>query len=250
MGSVVIYYEYEKCEKFEDYDMDADAELGTFKIRRYHFDDESFVHPLYSVRFDPDHPYEIPIEALMADKILSSSKDEKSSTERPRLSRRPTPHYSPRTMPVAQRERSTSSVKGTRSFRRGVTSSSVRKPRSWEHIAPSEGWMCDSDDEKEIGGMEPSKKEESSEEDPKMEEEEPEEAGNPEDKIPATPSLPMDIDAEEDYQRYIEELGRAHELSPLRSSQASVPDEPVEATDQQSVSPDGSSYNLSGVWQS
>ncbi|MED6158177.1 hypothetical protein PIB30_030347 [Stylosanthes scabra] len=139
MGSGVIFYEYEKREKFEDYDMEANVELGTFKIRRYHFDDESFVHPLHSVRFDPDLPYEIPIEALMADKILSSSKDEKSSTGRSRSSRRPTPHYSPRSMPVVQRERSTSSVKGTRSFRRGTTSSSLRKSRSWELIPPSEG---------------------------------------------------------------------------------------------------------------
>ncbi|MED6138840.1 hypothetical protein PIB30_078239 [Stylosanthes scabra] len=238
MGSGVIFYEYEKREKFEDHDMDADAELGTFKIRRYHFDDESFVHHLHSVRFDPDHPYEIPIEALMADKILSSSKDEKSSTGRSRSSRRPMPHYSPRSMP------------GTRSFRRGTTSSSSRKPRSWELIPPSEGWMCDADDEKDIGGMEPSvKNEESSEEDPE-EEEEPEEEDNHEDEIPATPSLPMDIDAEEDYQCYIEELGRAPEPSPLRSSQASVPDEPMEAADRQSVSRDGSSYDLSGVWQS
>ncbi|MED6180335.1 hypothetical protein PIB30_009403 [Stylosanthes scabra] len=242
MGSGVIYYEYEKREKFEDYDMKADAELGTFKIRLYHFDDESFVHPLHSVQFEPDRPYEIPIEALMADKILSASKGEKSSTERPRSSRRPSPHYSPRTMLVAQRERSTSSVKGTRSFRRGTTSSSVRKPRSWELIPPSEGWMCDANDEKEIGGMDPSEKEESKED--------PEEAGNPEDRVPATPSLPMDIDAEEDFQRYIEELGRAPEPSPLRSSQASVLDEPVEAADRQSASRDGSSYNLFGVWQS
>ncbi|MED6182214.1 hypothetical protein PIB30_026474 [Stylosanthes scabra] len=110
MGSGVIYYEYEKHEKFEDYDMKADAELGTFKIRRYHFDDEYFVHLLHSVRFDPDRSYEIPIEALMADKILSASKDEKSSTEKPRSSRGSSPHYSPRTMPVAQRERSASSV--------------------------------------------------------------------------------------------------------------------------------------------
>ncbi|MED6191649.1 hypothetical protein PIB30_002459 [Stylosanthes scabra] len=246
MGSGMIYYEYEKREKFEDYDMEADAELGTFKIRRYHFDNESFVYPLHSVRFDPDRPYEIPIEALMADKILSASKSEKSSAERQRSSRRPSPHYSPRTMPVAQRERSTSSVKGTRSFRRSTASSSVRKPRSWELIPPSEGWMCDADDEKEIGGIDPSEKGESSEEDPEMEEEDPEEAGNPEDRVLATPSLPMDIDAEEDFQQ----LRRAPEPSPLRSSQASVPDEPVEATDRQSASRDGSSYDLSGVWQS
>ncbi|MED6122535.1 hypothetical protein PIB30_040691 [Stylosanthes scabra] len=248
MGSGVIFYEYEKREKFEDHDMRSDAELGTLKIRRYHFDSESFVHPLHSVRFDPDRPYEIPIEALMADKIASASKSEESSAERRRSSRRPSPCYSPRTMPVAQRERSTSFVKGTRSFRRGMASGSVRKPRSWELIPPSEGWMCDADDEKEIRGMDPSDKGESSEEDPEMEEEYPEEAGNPEDRVPATPSLPMDIDADEDFQRYVEELGRAPEPSPLRSSQASAPEVPVEAADRQSTSCDIPSYNVSGIW--
>ncbi|MED6173861.1 hypothetical protein PIB30_063607 [Stylosanthes scabra] len=54
MGSGVIYYEYEKRGKFEDFGMKADVELGTFKIRRYHLDDEAFVHPLHSVRIDPD----------------------------------------------------------------------------------------------------------------------------------------------------------------------------------------------------
>ncbi|MED6162689.1 hypothetical protein PIB30_072945 [Stylosanthes scabra] len=255
MGSGVIYYEYEKREKFEDYNTEADAVLGTFKIRRYHFDDESFVHPLQNVRFDSDRPYEIPIEALMADKTLSSSKDEKSSTRRSSSSRRPTPHYSLRRMPVALRERSTSSVKGTRSFRYGTTSSSLRKPRKWELIPPSEGWMCDGDDEKEIGGMEPSvKKDESNEEDPgedpEEEEEKPEEEDNPEYGISATPSLPMDIDAGDDYLRYIEELERPPELSSLRSSQASVPDVPVEAADRQTDSCNGSSYELSRVWQS
>ncbi|MED6184255.1 hypothetical protein PIB30_045717, partial [Stylosanthes scabra] len=77
--------------------------------------------------------------------------------------------------------------------------------------------MCDADDEKEIGGMDPSDKGKSSEEDPEMEEEYPEEAGIPEDRVPATPSLPMDIDAEEDFQRYVEELGCAPESSPLGS---------------------------------
>ncbi|MED6144195.1 hypothetical protein PIB30_013309 [Stylosanthes scabra] len=228
MGSGVIFYEYEKREKFEDHDMRADAELGTFKIRCYHFDNESFVHSLHSVRFDHDRSYEIPIEALMSDKIANASKSEEFSAVRRRSSRRPSPRYSPRTMPVAQRESSTPSVKGTRSFRRG--------------------WMCDADDEKEIGGMDPFEKGESSEEDPEMEEEYSEEAGNPEDRVPAMPSLPMDIDAEEDFQRYVEELGRAPEPSPLRSSQASVPDEPVEAADRQSASRDGSSYDVSGVW--
>ncbi|MED6170982.1 hypothetical protein PIB30_036339 [Stylosanthes scabra] len=47
MRSGVIYYEYEKCKKFEDFDMKANAELGTFKIRRDHFDYEYFVHHLH-----------------------------------------------------------------------------------------------------------------------------------------------------------------------------------------------------------
>ncbi|MED6196222.1 hypothetical protein PIB30_045404 [Stylosanthes scabra] len=231
MGSGVIFYEYEKREEFEDHDMRADAELGTFKIRRYHFDNECFVLSLHSVRFDLDRPYEIPIEALMADKIASASMSEESSSERRRSSRRPSPRYSPRTMPVAQRERSTPSVKGTRSFRRGTASGSVRKLRSWELIPPSEGWMCDADDEKEIGGMDPSDKGESSEEDPEMEEEYPEEA-----------------DADEDFQRYVEELGRAPEPSPFPSSRASAPEVPLEAADRQSASCDSPSYDVSGIW--
>ncbi|MED6197646.1 hypothetical protein PIB30_058562 [Stylosanthes scabra] len=237
MGSGVIFYEYEEREKFEDHDMRSDAELGTLRIRRYHFDNESFVHSLHSVRFDPDRPYEIPIEALMADKIASASKSEESSSERRRSSRRPSPRYSPRTMPVAQRERSTSSVKGTRSFRRGTASGSGSRGvgNSFRHP-------------KEIGGMDPSDKGESSEEDPEMEEEYPEEAGNPEDRVPATPSLPMDIDADDDFQHYIEELGRAPEPSPFRSSQASAPEVPVEAADRQSASCDSPSYNVSGIW--
>ncbi|MED6169081.1 hypothetical protein PIB30_018003 [Stylosanthes scabra] len=202
MVSGVIYYEYEKREKFEDYDMKANAELGTFKIRRYHFDDESFIHPLYSVRFDPDRSYEIPIEALMVDK------------------------YSPRGMPSTQRERLTSSVKGTSSFRHRMASRSLRKPRSWELIPPSKGWMCKGDDKKEIGRMEPSVKKEVSskedleeEEDPEEEEEGSEEEEASEEGIPASSSLPMDMDADEDYLHFIDRcLYAVVSSSPLSKS--------------------------------
>ncbi|MED6149219.1 hypothetical protein PIB30_060373 [Stylosanthes scabra] len=68
MGSGVIYYEYEKREKLEDYDLKADAKLGRFKIRRYHLDDEDSVHPLHSVKIDPDCPYKIRFEALRVPK--------------------------------------------------------------------------------------------------------------------------------------------------------------------------------------
>ncbi|MED6161005.1 hypothetical protein PIB30_056655 [Stylosanthes scabra] len=182
MESGVIYYEYEKREKFEDYDLKANAELGTFKIRRYHFDDESFVHPLHSVRFDPDRLYEIPIEALMADQPLSSSDKGRTFAQRSHRSRRssPTPHYSPR------------------------MSSSTRRVVLLSPTVVS--WMCNGDEEeKEIGGMEPSvEKEEASKEDEEEEdlEEDPkedEEEEDPEEEVPASTSLPMGVDADEDY---------------------------------------------------
>ncbi|MED6127890.1 hypothetical protein PIB30_092401 [Stylosanthes scabra] len=149
MGNGVIYYEYDKRKKFEDYDLKADAELGTFKIRRYHIDEESFVHPLDSVRFDPDRLYEVPIEALMR----------KSSARGPHRSRwsSPTPHYSPRRSSSTRQLVSPSTTVVSSSLCRRVAGKTLRPPKSWELIPPSEGWMCDGDEEeKEIGGMEPS----------------------------------------------------------------------------------------------
>ncbi|MED6199559.1 hypothetical protein PIB30_077054 [Stylosanthes scabra] len=174
MGSGIIYYEYGKREKFEDYDLRADAELGTFKIRRYHFDDESFVHPLHSVRFDPDRPWSGPM-----------------------------PHYSPRMSSSTRRVVSPSPTVVSSSLHHRVAGKMLRPPRSWELSSPSEGWMCKGDEEeKEIGGMKPSvEKEEASEkeeeeEDPKEdqeeEEEEEEEEEDPEEEVPASTSLPID----------------------------------------------------------
>ncbi|MED6182705.1 hypothetical protein PIB30_031126, partial [Stylosanthes scabra] len=156
MGSGVIYNEYEKREKFEYYDMKADVELGTFRIRRYHFDDESFVHPLHSVRSDPDRPYEIPIEALMADKPLSTSRDGKSSTRRCRSSRCPASHYSPRGISSTQQVPVSSLTNEASSSRNVVASKTLRMPKSWELIPSSEGWTCEGDEDKEIRGMKPS----------------------------------------------------------------------------------------------
>ncbi|MED6163616.1 hypothetical protein PIB30_081667 [Stylosanthes scabra] len=147
MGSGIIYYEYEKPEKFKYYDMKANAELGTFKIRHCHFDGESFVNPLHSVRFDPDRTYEVPIEALMADQPFSSSKTGKSS------------------------------ARGSH---------------------PSRRWMLEGDEEeKEIGGMEPSVEKEGVREE-EEDDEDPEEE-DPEEEVPVSTSLPMDIDATENY---------------------------------------------------
>ncbi|MED6134834.1 hypothetical protein PIB30_040615 [Stylosanthes scabra] len=208
MRSGIIYYEYEKREKFEDYDLKADAELGTFKIRCYHFDNESFVHPFHSVRFDPDRPYEVPIEVLMAGRPLRESLSLKDLI-----------------VPDGQ-----------------SAGKMLRPPKSWELIPSSEGWMCEgNEEEKEIGGMKPTvEMEEASE---KEEDEE-----DPEEEVPASTSLPMDIDATEDYLQFIEELGRHPEYSPIHSGHASVPDSPKDLSDQHSDSHGALSYDLSGVW--
>ncbi|MED6199556.1 hypothetical protein PIB30_077051 [Stylosanthes scabra] len=130
MGSGVIYYEYGNHEKFEDNDLKADAELGTFKIRK---DFRSRISLFQTVASNA---------ALLTEDVL---------------------------------------VNPLSSF----TFSYYRD-----------------EEEKEIGGMKPSiEKEEASEkeeekEDPK---EDPEEEENPEEEVPASTSLPMDIDATEDY---------------------------------------------------
>ncbi|MED6126841.1 hypothetical protein PIB30_082395, partial [Stylosanthes scabra] len=248
MGSGVIYYEYEKREKFEDYNLKADAELGTFKIRRYHFDDESFVHPLPSVIFDPDRPDEVSIEALMADQPLSSKG--KSSAQGSHHSRwsSPTLHYSPRMSSSTRQVVSPSPIVVSSSLRRRVAGKMLRPPKSWELIPPSEGWMCEGDEEeKENGGMEPSvEKEEASEKD--KEEEDPEEEEEEEDheeEVPASTSLPMDIDATKDYLQFIEELERHLENSRIHSGQDSVPNLPEDPSDQRSITHGALSYDLS-----
>ncbi|MED6187255.1 hypothetical protein PIB30_074703 [Stylosanthes scabra] len=180
MESGVIYYEYEKREKYEDFDEKANADLGTIKISRYHFDDESFVHPLHSDRFDPDRSYEIPIESLLTNQPLSSSGNGKSSTRGSHPSRqsRPTLHYSPRRSLSTRRLSSSFPAITSSSLRRRVAGRELRPPKSWELISPSEGWMYKGDEEeKKIGGMEHSveKDETSKKEEEEEEEEDPEE---------------------------------------------------------------------------
>ncbi|MED6172053.1 hypothetical protein PIB30_046559 [Stylosanthes scabra] len=121
-------------------------------------------------------------------------------------------------------------------------------PKSWELIPPSEGWMCERDeDEKENGGMESSiEKKEANE---YGEEEEDPEEEDPEEGVPASPSLPMDIDATEDYLRFIKELECRPEYSPICSGHASVPNSPEDTSNQQFESHNTSSYDLFGVWQ-
>ncbi|MED6139089.1 hypothetical protein PIB30_080597, partial [Stylosanthes scabra] len=110
--------------------------------------------------------------------------------------------------------------------------------------------MCEGDEEeKEIGGMEPSiEKEEANEkeeEEEDLEEEEEEEEKDPEEEVPASTFLPMDIDATEDYLQFIEELERHPGYSPIHSGQASVPDSPEDPSDQHSDRHDTPSYDLS-----
>ncbi|MED6141268.1 hypothetical protein PIB30_101635 [Stylosanthes scabra] len=230
MGTGVFYYEYEKREKFEDYDLKANVELGTFKIRRYHFDDESFVHSLHSVRFDPDRPFEVPIEALMADQPLSSSDKERTSARGSHRSRRssPTPHYLPSMSSSTHRVVSPSPTVMSSSLCRGVAGKTLRPPKSWELIS----------------SFEASEKEEE-EEDPEEKEEEEE---DPEEEVHTSISLPMEIDAIEDYLQFIEELECYPKNSPIHSGQDSVPNLPEDSSDRRSVSHGAPSFDLSGVW--
>ncbi|MED6189349.1 hypothetical protein PIB30_095129 [Stylosanthes scabra] len=102
-------------------------------------------------------------------------------------------------------------------LRRRVVGKTLRPPKSWELISPSE--------------------------DPEKQKEE-----DPEEDIPASTSLPMDIDATEDYLQFIEELECRPKNSPIHSAQDSVPDLPEDSSDQRSVSHGTPSYDLSGVW--
>ncbi|MED6140024.1 hypothetical protein PIB30_089277 [Stylosanthes scabra] len=97
MGSGIIYYEIEKREKYKDSDERADSDLAIVKTRRYHFDDESFIYPFHSVRFDPDCPYELPVKSLLALKRRDPSKKKDSTPQESSPSRKasPIPQYSP-----------------------------------------------------------------------------------------------------------------------------------------------------------
>ncbi|MED6152438.1 hypothetical protein PIB30_092094, partial [Stylosanthes scabra] len=47
-------------------DEKADSYLAIVKRQRYHFEDETFVHPLHSIWFDLNCLYELPVESLLA----------------------------------------------------------------------------------------------------------------------------------------------------------------------------------------
>ncbi|MED6189082.1 hypothetical protein PIB30_092223 [Stylosanthes scabra] len=97
MGSRIIYYEIKRRERLEDSDERADSDLAIVKTRRYHFDDEPFIHSLHSVRFDPDLSYELPVESLLALKHRDPSKKKDPSLQGSSPSRRSslTLQYSP-----------------------------------------------------------------------------------------------------------------------------------------------------------
>ncbi|MED6212974.1 hypothetical protein PIB30_088749 [Stylosanthes scabra] len=193
-------------------------------IWMYHFDDEPFIHPLHSVRFDPDRPYELPIESLLALRHRDSSKGKDPSPQRFGPSRRASPalQYSPLS-PVSQ-------LGSPPSFSKMVPPTQdlegARPLKSWELIPPSEGWMCEVDEAegKEVSGGISARVDEAKgieEEDKKDEEgkeEDPEEDPS-EEEMPAIPRA-MDMDADKGYLQYLEELRRHPEYSPVHSSQA------------------------------
>ncbi|MED6200151.1 hypothetical protein PIB30_082392, partial [Stylosanthes scabra] len=89
----------------------------------------------------------------------------------------------------------------------------ARQLKSWELILPSEGWKCEGDDvesnkaSKEVPERVGNAKEiEEEDKDEGEEEEDPKEEASEED-MPVVPR-PMDVDADEDYLQYLEEVRR------------------------------------------
>ncbi|MED6192664.1 hypothetical protein PIB30_012268 [Stylosanthes scabra] len=162
MGSGIIYYEISRIEKYEDSGERTDSDFAIVKTRRYHFDDEPFIHPLHRVRFDPDRLYELPVESLLALRRRDPSKK-----------KNPSPQGS--------------------------------------------GWMCEGDDVegKKVSEEVPERVGDAKDEGEK--EEDPEEDA-PEEEMPAIPRA-LDVDADEVYLHYLEELRRHSEYSPIHSSQ-------------------------------
>ncbi|MED6139079.1 hypothetical protein PIB30_080507 [Stylosanthes scabra] len=199
MGSGIIYYEIEKREKYEDSDERADSDLAIVKMRRYHFDDEFFIHILHSIQFDLDCPYELPVESLLALRCRDPSKKKDSSLQESSLSRRasPTPQYSflgpiIRLGSPSSHSMIVSPTQGQQGHK------GARQLKSWELIPPSEGWMYDGGD---IEGKKVSEKVLEKVDDAKGIEEE-EEEEDPEDdapkkEMPVIPR-PMDVDADVD----------------------------------------------------
>ncbi|MED6212397.1 hypothetical protein PIB30_082882, partial [Stylosanthes scabra] len=179
----------------------------------------------------------------------NSSDNGKSSTRGSHPSNRssPTPHYSPRRSSSTHQVVSPSPAIISSSLRRRVAGKELRPPKSWKLIPPSEGWMYEGDEEeKEIGGMEPSiEKEEASEKE--EEEEDSEEEEDPEEESPATPLL-MDVDADEDYLQYLEELQHYPGYSPIHSGHTSVQNSSGDSLDRHSNRHGTPSYDLFGVW--
>ncbi|MED6224511.1 hypothetical protein PIB30_084779 [Stylosanthes scabra] len=231
MGSGIIYYRIEKLEKYEDSNDRADSDLAVVKTRRYHFDDEPFIHPLHSIRFDLDHPYELPVESFLALRHRDPSKKKDSAPQESGPSRTAslTPQYSP-LGPIIRLGPPSSPTKTVPlpKFNKG---DDVEGKKATELVLE---WVDD------IKGIE------EEEEKNKEEEEDPEEDVS-EKVMTAIPRL-MDEDADEDYLVYLEELQRHPEYSPIHSSQAFDQHPSDDAQSQSSDARSQPSFDLSGVW--
>ncbi|MED6131765.1 hypothetical protein PIB30_012773 [Stylosanthes scabra] len=152
MESGIIYYENERRDKYEDSDEKANLDLAVVKTRRYHFDEEPFVHPLYNVRFEPDRPYELPVESLLTIKRREPSARKEPTPRVSGSSRRasPTPQYFP--LDPMVRLGSPSSPLNEVSSSTDKRIRETEKPtKSWELIPSSKGWMCEGNDVEDKG---------------------------------------------------------------------------------------------------
>ncbi|MED6225837.1 hypothetical protein PIB30_097533 [Stylosanthes scabra] len=196
MGSGIIYYEIEKCEKYEGSDERADLDLAVVKTPRYHFDDELFIHPLHSIRFDLDRSFELLVESLLPLKRRDPLKKKDSSPQELGPSRRasPTPQYSPlgpviRLGSPSLPSKIVSPTQGQQGHE-GAKPSRVGNSFRHSRVGCARTIM--------LWGIEEEGKHEE-------EGEEKEDSGGcPKEDMPAIPQ-PMDVDANEDYLQYLED---------------------------------------------
>ncbi|MED6148843.1 hypothetical protein PIB30_056866 [Stylosanthes scabra] len=135
MGSGVIYYKYEAHKGYNDVDIEATADLGTIKIHRYHFKDKKFTRSVHSGRIDPI--------VLTSSPSLCSAKEVLSESLGLHLR-----CYCP----------SLNASHGTYVVVGAISSDLPSMPTLYPSsakeifshvyfIPPSEGWMCDDDEE-------------------------------------------------------------------------------------------------------
>ncbi|MED6200935.1 hypothetical protein PIB30_090118 [Stylosanthes scabra] len=247
MGSGVVFYENEALKEYDDIDVEPATELGTIKIRRYHFKGEKFTRSVHSGRFDLDRPYEFPIAMLGGNCSFGTLRSTPSSNAMPLRAPRtgPSPSSS-QPLPTKDSVALGLSLRTYPPHGWKATCTWSLPSLSFDFIASSEGWMCEGDETKveEIHRLDGVKSEGSKGKELVEEEEEKEDPKKDPDE-----SQPMDMSVESDFLKFL--MG---DTKSIYSSSSSHPTIESQGSNPLSGYPTGSarlqSGNLSGTWSS